>query len=715
MGKKRTKKEIEKFILEFLHKHGDNFIPVEVLSTALNMQKGAHRKQLNKAVNSLIAKNVLRSRNRGHEIKLEKDPDKLVLAEGPITFNRFSVGFVKIGDGTTEIRIPRKKTGLALPGDTVRVKVTADGRNGKPEGKVTELVRRGGRIFVGTFIKEGKNQLYIQPDEKSAHINFFVLPENSGNAKNNDKVTFELVDWLHPKSLPEAMITEVLGPKGSNDAAMLSVLAENQLRSTFPAEVDRYADRVATEIPKAEYKRRLDLRNDTVFTIDPEDAKDFDDALSISKLETGNYYLGVHIADVSHYVQPDSMLDREAYNRGTSVYLVDRVIPMLPEKLSNGVCSLRPNEEKLTYSCFMEVTPKGRVVNHSVDETIINSAHRLTYEEAQEIIDGRKHALSEPLEMLAGMTRMLTAKRFREGSIDLNTPEPRFELDENGKPLNVYLKKRLTAHRLVEECMLLANKTVALQIEQMRKSSGKKAAKDLYPFFYRIHDKPDAEKLQNIAETVKPLGIKLEIKSDNVSSGQINDLLEQIKGKPLEYTVNELILRSMAKAVYSPKNIGHFGLGFNFYSHFTSPIRRYPDLIVHRLLKNYLSGLPAYSFEELSRFGTDCSEREKMAVTAERDSVKLKQVEFMSERIGSEFDGVISGVTDRGIYVTINDLYCEGMVHISDLNDDYYVYDQNRHSLLGRHGGKTYMLGGDVRVKVINTSIDQRQIDFELA
>jgi ribonuclease R len=712
---KRTKKEIEKFILDFLYKHGDNFIPVDVLSTALNMQKGAHRKQLNKAVHSLIAQNVLRARNRGNEIKLEQDPDKLVMAEGRITFNRFSVGFVKIGDGTTEIRIPRKKTGLALPGDRVTVKVTAAGRNDKPEGKVTEVLSRGGRIYVGTFKKEGKNQLYIQPDEKSAHINFFVLPENTRNAKNDDKVTFELVGWIHPKSLPEARITEVLGPKGSNDAAMLSVLAENQLRSTFPDEVDRYAERVATVISQSEYKRRLDLRTETVFTIDPDDAKDFDDALNISLLENGNYYLGVHIADVSHYVQPDSILDREAYSRGTSVYLVDRVIPMLPEKLSNGVCSLRPNEEKLTYSCFMEITPRGKVVNHSVEETIINSAYRLTYEEAQDIIDGKKHDLSEPLGMLSEMTRMLTAKRFREGSIDLNTPEPRFELDENGKPLNVYLKKRLIAHRLVEECMLLANKTVAMHIEQIRKASGKRASKDLYPFFYRIHDKPDAEKLQNIAENVKPLGIKLELKTDNVTSGQINELLGQIKGKPLEYAINELVLRSMAKAVYSPKNIGHFGLGFGYYSHFTSPIRRYPDIIVHRLLKNYFSGLPGYSFEELSRFGTDCSDREKMAVTAERDSVKLKQVEFMSERIGEEFDGVISGVTDRGMFVNINDLYCEGMVSVSDLKDDYYVYDQKRHCLSGRHGGKTYMLGGDIRVKVINTSIEQRQIDFELA
>jgi ribonuclease R len=388
---------------------------------------------------------------------------------------------------------------------------------------------------------------------------------------------------------------------------------------------------------------------------------------------------------------------------------------MLPEKLSNGVCSLRPHEEKLTYSCFMEITKTGRVVNHSIEETIINSAFRLTYEGAQEIIDGKEHDLSQSLALFSEMTQMLTAKRFREGSVDLNTPEPRFELDEDGKPVSVYLKQRLITHRLVEECMLLANKTVAYQIEQFRNSSGKKASHDLYPFFYRIHDKPDIEKLQNIADHVKPLGIHLEIKSNKVASSRINELLEQMKGKPLEYAINDLILRSMAKAVYSPKNIGHYGLGFKHYAHFTSPIRRYPDLIVHRLLKNYLTGIPGYSFEELLQLGTHCSEREKMAVTAERDSVKLKQVEFMSEKIGEEFNGVISGVTEKGLYVTINDFYCEGMVHVSDLKDDYYVYDQNAHCLVGRHTGKSFHLGGEIRVKVTNTNIDQRQIDFELA
>jgi ribonuclease R len=715
MGKKKTKKEVERFILEFLHKHGDMFIPVDAISAALNMQKGSQQKLLHKAIKSLTDRNLLSSRGRGSEVRLEQSPGKLAIAEGPVSFNRFGVAFVKIADGTTEVRIPRKKTGLALPGDIVQVRVSGSGRNGQPEGKITGIVDRSNRIYVGTFRKEGKNQLYIEPDEKSAHISFFVLPENSKNASDNVKVIFELVDWLHPKSLPEARITEILGPSGSNDAAVLSVLAENQLRSTFPEEVDRYAERVATVIPESEYKRRLDLRTETVFTIDPEDAKDFDDALSISVLENGNYYLGVHIADVTHYVQPDSILDREAYNRGTSVYLVDRVIPMLPERLSNGVCSLRPNEEKLTYSCFMEVTPKGRVVKHSIEETVIKSAYRLTYEQAQEIIDGQKHDLSQPMAVLSEMTRMLTVKRFREGSVDLNTPEPRFELDAAGKPLGVYVKKRLLAHRLVEECMLLANKTVALHVDHLRKASGKKAAKDLYPFFYRIHDKPDAEKLSNVAENVKPLGIKFDVRTDNVTSAQINELLDQIKGKPLEYAINELILRSMAKAVYSPKNIGHYGLGFGHYAHFTSPIRRYPDVVVHRLLKNYASGLPGYSFEELGRFGTDCSEREKMAATAERDSVKLKQIEFMSERIGQEFNGVISGVIDRGLFVTINDYYCEGMVHISDLKDDYYVYDQFRHSLTGRYSGKTFMLGGEIRVKVMNASIEQRQIDFELA
>ncbi len=503
---------------------------------------------------------------------------------------------------------------------------------------------------------------------------------------------------------------------------MLSILAENELEAAFPTFVEEYAQHVASEIPAKEYKRRRDIRDMKIFTIDPYDAKDFDDALSINILDSGNFYLGVHIADVSYYVQHGSILDREAHSRATSVYLVDRVIPMLPECLSNGVCSLRPREDKLAFSCFMEITPTGQVVDYSFEETVINSSARFTYEEVQEIIDGKDHPHAESIRILAKMTSMLTDLRFKKGSLDLDTPEPRFRLDDAGKPIGVFVKDRLKAHRLVEECMLMANKTIASHIswlrEQNRESQSAKSGdndthgKFNYPFLYRIHDRPDPEKLKNIVENVRPLGIDFTVRKGKVTTEELNRLIHDANKTSLKYAIHELILRSMAKAVYSPKNIGHYGLGFKEYTHFTSPIRRYPDLIVHRLLKQYAAGLPGYRFQDLVALGDHCSEKEKDAVIAERDSIKLKQAEFMSEKIGESFDGVISGVTDKGIYVMLNENFCEGMIAVRDLDDDFYMYEQSRHLLRGRNRGKIYRLGDDIRVKVAGTDLEQRQIDF---
>jgi len=430
-------------------------------------------------------------------------------------------------------------------------------------------------------------------------------------------------------------------------------------------------------------------------------------------LDNGNYYLGVHIADVTHYMPRNSILDEEAQKRGTSVYLVDRVIPMLPEKLSNGVCSLRPEEDKLAYSCFMEIAPNGKLVDYSIEQSVIHSQKRFTYEQAQEVIDGKESRFSTPVKTAAKLAETLIEKRFNEGSINFDTPEPKFILDENGKPIDVVLKERLFAHRLVEECMLMANQTVAFHIKNLRDRSNKKKDKDLFPYFYRIHEKPDIEKLQNIKETVKPLGIRFEV-SKNISSKAINTLLEEVEDTSVELTVNDLMLRAMSKAEYSPDNIGHFGLGFSHYAHFTSPIRRYPDVIVHRLLKNYDAGKPGYKYQKLKKLGTHCSKRERAAIDAERDSIKLKQVEYLSQHLGEQFEGVVSGVIENGIFVDLKDLHCEGMIRVSDLNDDYYVYDEKNHCLVGRSNGKKYQMGKEINVKVVRTDIDQRHIDLEL-
>ncbi len=718
---KKKKVHLEDLILEMLQRHPDSWVSEDALMSAFKLPRKKGVQRFERAIRKLAEKESI-SVKKG-KIKLKTSANNGKIVEGVFSGTRHGSGYVKVEGLDQDVRIPAKFTHTALDKDRVKVTLLPGRGKDRTEGKITDVLERGKRFFVGTFRKEGKNAFMIIPDEKSATVEFFVHPDNVNGAKDREKVTFRLVDWMHPRSLPEAEVLEVLGKKGSNNAAILSILAENELQAAFPHRVESFAESVAREIPEKEYRRRNDIREMEVFTIDPHDAKDFDDALSIEVLDSGNYYLGVHIADVGYYVQQGSILDDEARERATSVYLVDRVIPMLPECLSNGVCSLRPNEDKLAHSCFMEITPNGKVVNYAIDETVINSSRRFTYEEVQEIIDGKNNPHAESIRTLAGMSAMLTKQRFNQGSINLDTPEPRFRLDEFGKPLGVFVKERLAAHRLVEECMLMANKTVSKHISLLREQKKQKSRQDdadqndkygknNYPFLYRIHDRPDPEKLKNIAENVRPLGIDFRVKNGKVNAREINSLITQANETRLKYAINELILRSMAKAVYSPKNIGHYGLGFKEYSHFTSPIRRYPDLIVHRLLKQYSAGIPGYSFRELQVLGDHCSEKEKDAVIAERDSIKLKQVEFMSGHIGEDFAGVISGVTEKGLFVILDESYCEGMIAVRELDDDFYVYEQSMHQLRGKNRGKIYRLGDEINIKVVRTDIEQRQIDF---
>lgn len=718
--------ELDQRILEFIKAQDGARVPFEVLAEALNMMKAADQKRLKKYIIRLVASRYLKRSQSG---LLELPADQLevptkkpskpaasnppALDSGRLQMNRYGVGFVRLPGMDEDVRIPQKFLGTALPGDTVEIQVFSRRGKDRVEGKIVSITERGDRNFVGDLIKQAKNHYFIEPDPQSVPIEFFVQEANLNGAKEGDKVVFKLLQWQFKGGLPEATVVESLGKSGSNDAEVLAVLAGNQLKNAFPEGVERDAANIPREISDSVIASRKDIRDEIVFTIDPWDAKDFDDALSIKRLENGNWYLGVHIADVTHYLKQDTALDEEAVSRATSVYLVDRVIPMLPEVLSNGVCSLVPNEDRLTYSCFMEINPDGVVVDYEIAETVIHSKRRYTYEEAQAIIDGADDSLSELMLMLSEMTQMLTAKRLKAGAIDFDSPEPRFRLDEKGFPIEVIVKERLLSHRLIEECMLLANRTVSEHVGSLRTKSKKKST-DNYPFLYRIHDQPNAEKLAAIAELVGPLGIRVRFNATRVGSEQIKDLIEQVKGTTLERTVNELVLRSMAKAVYSPDNIGHFGLMFQDYSHFTSPIRRYPDVIVHRLLKKYAQNGYSYTYEELVDLGRHCSEQEKSAQNAERDSIKLKQVEYMSKRIGQAYDGVISGVTEFGVFVVLDENYCEGMIRIGDLNDDFYVYDQRRHMLTGRKRGKILRLGDVIKVVVSDVSIEQKLISFVL-
>ncbi len=616
--------------------------------------------------------------------------------------------FLLPDDGGEPVFIPERKTNHALLNDKVKVFLYARRKGQMPEGEVVDITQRAKDTFVG-ILDVSENYAFLVCDNRVLTTDVFIPKSKLNGAKDGQKVIVKLMQWEPNMKNPVGEVVDILGNKGNNDTEMHAILAEYGLPYTYPAEVDAAASKMDAGITPGEVALRKDMRGITTFTIDPRDAKDFDDALSLRKLDNGLWEVGVHIADVTHYVRPGSIIDREGRDRATSVYLVDRTIPMLPEHLSNGICSLRPDEDKLTYSVIFQLTHEAEIKHYEIAKTVTRSNRRFTYEEAQQVIETGKGDYREEILTLDRLAKILRQRRFENGAIAFDRVEVRFEIDDAGKPLSVFFKEQKDANKLIEEFMLLANRTVATHIG--KPGRGLKAK----TFVYRVHDVPDPDKLQNFSQFIKKFGYTLKTTGkQTVISGSINQLLDKVEGKKEQNLIETLAIRSMAKATYTTDNIGHYGLGFEHYTHFTSPIRRYPDMMVHRLLERYAAGGRSVNQQEYEDMCRHSSDREQLAANAERASIKYKQVEFMAAHLGEEFDGVISGVTEWGIYVEIVENKCEGMVPIRDLDDDYYTFDEKNYCLTGRRYQRRFQLGDEVRVKVARANLDKKQLDFTL-
>jgi ribonuclease R len=725
MSKKTNQKEqknkstLLKDILAAFNRNPRSIYNYKQLAVLVNAHTEAEKILINHVLQELKSQDYIEERERGKfHLKFREKH-----IEGKIEITQTGSGFVITEASTKDIFIAQRGINTAQNGDTVKVYVFPT-RGNRPEGEVVEVIKRAKEEFVG-IIELSKNFAFLTPSNRNG-VDIFIPLQKLNGAVNGDKAVAKVTDWYGSGKNPTGEITRVLGKPGDNNAEMNAIMIEYGLPVEFPADVEQEAKDISLNISKEEISKRRDFRGITTFTIDPADAKDFDDALSIQKLANNNWEIGVHIADVSHYVKPGTLLDDEAVNRATSVYLVDRVVPMLPEILSNHVCSLRPNEEKLCFSAVFEISEEAEIINQWFGRTIILSDKRFSYEDAQLVLETQQGEYVEELLTLDKLAKKLRENRFKDGSIAFEKSEVKFNLDSDGKPLGVYFKEAKDSNKLIEDFMLLANRKVAEycgkttnKIEAAKQKTKKTSKR---PMVYRVHDNPNIDKLNDFSLFVARFGYKLKTSSHDQIANGMNKLLQDVAGKKEAAMIEQLAIRTMAKAIYTTDNIGHYGLAFDYYTHFTSPIRRYPDVMVHRLLQqyldedNHLSGEKnkKTSVDELEQLCKHSSDMERLAAEAERSSVKYKQVEFLSDKTGQDFEGLISGVTEYGMYVEIIENHCEGMVKAKDLTDDTYAYDPDNFSYCGRKSKRIYQLGDKVLIKIKRCDLSRKQVDFTL-